>query len=300
MTVEEIIEAKISLLNTSPEALVDRVDIQQRKAWELLRERVRSLDIENGRIVKSKKNIRLISALFKELRGILTGGEYKNIVDEFIKSIDQGAKLSNRLGSQIQASFKPSLLMNEFLEFSKQRARLSLINEPAFSRIATNFTNILSAAISANQSLPLTLRQLKDTIIDKNNDVIVGSNIRTYATTTQAVADRQYSTLVKDAVGAKWFRYVGGKEMDTTREFCEERLGKYYHENEVKEWAGESWAGQIDGTNSTNIFDFAGGWNCRHTISMVSLASVPMDVIRRNIANGNFSPTEREKILLGL
>lgn len=88
---------------------------------------------------------------------------------------------------------------------------------------------------------------------------------------------REYSTQYKRAQGQilankfniQYFKY-SGTEMDTTRCFCDQRIGNIYTKEEIQSWADLEWRGKIKGTNSSNIFQVAGGWNCQHTIRPVS------------------------------
>lgn len=100
-------------------------------------------------------------------------------------------------------------------------------------------------------------------------------------------------------LSAEWFKYVG-RPIDDTRPFCRERAGQFFHRKEIESWGSLTWEGQIEGTNSSNIFSFAGGWGCRHIISPVSEFIIPKDVLLRNIENGNYTPNEWSKKKLGL
>jgi hypothetical protein len=112
------------------------------------------------------------------------------------------------------------------------------------------------------------------------------ANVKTYAGTTYATAERALTNSIFKDLNWKWFRYVGG-EIDTTRTFCEERNGKYFHRNSIAEWADEGeWSGQIEGTNSENIFVFLGGWNCRHSLIPVTIRRVPESIVADARAKG--------------
>ena len=91
------------------------------------------------------------------------------------------------------------------------------------------------------------------------------------------IVAREYSTQYKRAQGqilankfnVQYFRY-SGTEIETSRCFCDQRIGNIYTKKEIESWADLEWSGKIKGTNSTNIFQVAGGWNCRHNIRPVS------------------------------
>ena len=82
--------------------------------------------------------------------------------------------------------------------------------------------------------------------------------------------------------------YAGG-ELPTTRPFCEERVGKFFHYKEIESWASENWAGKNSETTAQNIYEYLGGWNCQHTLIPVTIEMVPQEVIDRNIESGNYT-----------
>ena len=95
-------------------------------------------------------------------------------------------------------------------------------------------------------------------------------------------------------------QYAGGLIKDS-RQFCVERDGKFYHLKEVQSWGNiQQWQGRYRRTNEQNIVEWLGGYNCKHVFAFRSLASVPMDVILRNMENGNYTPSRVERELLQL
>jgi len=127
------------------------------------------------------------------------------------------------------------------------------------------------------------------------------SHVKRVAYDAFAVSDRTYTNTVSNVLGIEWYFYSGGT-IDDTRDFCQERIGKYFHKKEVEGWGenksccglkypnSNGWQGRNTLTNKTTIFTLAGGYNCKHSISPVSLRSVPKSVVQRNIENGNYKP----------
>jgi hypothetical protein len=126
---------------------------------------------------------------------------------------------------------------------------------------------------------------------------------RQVALDTFSIADASVVATYSNEYEFEWFQYVGGT-MKTTRPFCLERDGNYYHRKEIEAWgdgkkttglalpsAGE-WGGRIDGTSASTIFSYRGGFGCRHLIMPVSVFSVSREVIVRNIEQGFYEPTE--------
>ncbi len=126
--------------------------------------------------------------------------------------------------------------------------------------------------------------------IDQVRDYVVGNSevesramsyTRTFIKDTLLTYSRTYQQAVTADLGLQYFLYSGGI-MDTTRDFCEERSGNYYHKKEIEAWADLEWKGKKKGTTESSIFHFAGGWNCGHQIIPVSDLIVPQDVKDRN------------------
>jgi hypothetical protein len=86
--------------------------------------------------------------------------------------------------------------------------------------------------------------------------------------------------VASDAVGAEFFLYQG-RPIDTTRPFCRARAGKYWHRREIESWADEEWSGKTKGTTTATIFNYLGGYNCRHVLVPVRQDVVPASDLER-------------------
>ena len=76
-----------------------------------------------------------------------------------------------------------------------------------------------------------------------------------------------------------WIKYTGGL-IETSRDFCIEKDGGYYHVGEVRLWPRQEapWQGMLPATNKYTIFTNAGGYNCRHNFEYVDAKKVPQSV----------------------
>lgn len=72
---------------------------------------------------------------------------------------------------------------------------------------------------------------------------------------------------IRKELRLKFAMYEGG-EIETTREFCEERNGHIFHESEILGWANIDWEGKNE-TGYNPLIDL-GGYNCRHRLRWVS------------------------------
>ena len=72
---------------------------------------------------------------------------------------------------------------------------------------------------------------------------------------------------IRKGLGLVFAVYEGG-EIETSRDFCDERNGKVFHISEVEGWVNLEWQGKPE-TAYNPIIDL-GGYNCRHTLRWVS------------------------------
>lgn len=82
----------------------------------------------------------------------------------------------------------------------------------------------------------------------------------------------------------EFFKYQG-RPIDTTREFCRARSGKFFHRKEIEEWGRSAsekpWKGMNKCTNAVNIFLLLGGMKCRHVLIPVRQGVVPSEDLER-------------------
>jgi hypothetical protein len=71
---------------------------------------------------------------------------------------------------------------------------------------------------------------------------------------------------IRKDLGFKYAIYEGG-EIETTRNFCEQRNRKVFSEQEINSWRDLSWQGK-NTIGYNPIFD-CGGYNCRHKLRWI-------------------------------
>jgi hypothetical protein len=229
---------------------------------------------------------------------VLAGSEYKEAVKSFLDSIDKGVQLTDEIARTFEESFEPNQVQKQLLQISKQNAINAFYGSGLDARFTQPFLEQLTANVAARAPLREAVNALEGLVVGTEaNDGRILANIKTTATTAQAVADRSYSAAVNEELGIEWYEYLGG-EIDTTRPFCRNREDGIYHKKEIEAWGDGknsagindirdgTWAGRIDGTDSRSIFTFVGGWNCRHYLVPVPENKVPDTVKARARAEG--------------
>lgn len=298
-SLDKLVKDKIALFESVPEKLATAAIKTQAEVWRKIRPILDDMDVSAaGNIEQTEGNIRRISLIAEELKKVLAGTEYKEAVRSFLGSIDQGVQLTDEIAKTFESGFQPNEIQKQLLQISKQNAINAFYGSGLDARFTQPFLEQLTANIAARAPLREAVNALETIVTgDGKADGKILANIKTTATTAQAVADRSYSAAVNDELGIEWYEYLGG-EIPTTRPFCEHREGKIFHRKEIEAWGDGNnsggikdiqdgtWAGRIDGTDSKSIFTFVGGWNCRHYLVPVPDRKVPDTVKARAKAEG--------------
>ena len=296
---DELVARKIKLLETVPETIVTAAEKAQRDAWRKLGPLLAEMDVDaTGNIRQTEDNIRRIGLITDELNKVLAGGEYKDAVQSFLASIDEGVQLTDDIAKKIDASFKPDNVQRQLLAISKQNAINAFFGSGLKENVTQPFLEQLTANVAARAPLNQAVKALQGVIEGtETTDGRLLANVRTTANTAQAIADRSYAAAVNENLGIDYFQYLGG-EIPTTRPFCAHREGAIFHRKEIEAWGdgknsagindirNGTWDGRIDGTDSRSIFTFVGGWNCRHFLVPVIKQKVPPSVIARAKSEG--------------
>lgn len=296
---EKLVSDKIKLFESVPAKLETAAIKTQAEAWKKIRPILAEMDVDAaGNIEQTENNVRRIGLINEELKKVLAGSEYKEAVKSFLDSIDKGVQLTDEIARTFEESFEPNQVQKQLLQISKQNAINAFYGSGLDARFTQPFLEQLTANVAARAPLREAVKTLETLVTgDGTADGKILANIKTTATTAQAVADRSYSAAVNEELGIEWYEYLGG-EIDTTRPFCRNREDGIYHKKEIEAWGDGknsaglndikdgTWAGRIDGTDSKSIFTFVGGWNCRHYLVPVPDSKVPDTVKARARAEG--------------
>jgi hypothetical protein len=117
-----------------------------------------------------------------------------------------------------------------------------------------------------NEGNLATFRQTITSLISTEK---LNINIISKAQDLVTIFKRTSTITLANEKGVEYFRYAGGT-IDSIRCFCEKRVGNIYSKKEIQSWATEKWQGKIPSTNKVNIFSYLGGFNCLHTLQIVS------------------------------
>lgn len=311
MSLREIIEKKNKQLRSIPENFLSDVEKTEKEVYaKLLTQISRLKTSKDGRILITKSNISIAADIAEEIKSIVLNGEYIAAIINLTKDIDSQAVLTDDYFTKaFGAAFKESEVANAALEASK-KASIEALTNSVPDNFKTEISGLLNDAVSSGTSITDLQNQIKDySITSKENE----SKLYKYASETAhdavAYSDRAYTNIISEELEPEFYLW-SGTEQENSRCFCEERKGKYFHFREIEAWGrgedigackqGTHWQGADPNTNEQTIFIVAGGFSCIDSILPVSAAVVPREVIERNIANGNYNPSEKEMELLGV
>jgi len=307
------LKEKEGRLENIPSLFEKDVEKYQRTIFDELVRLLDGLKRDGGKIIfngENLENIAIVEKTIEELKEKLLSGDYVRSVDDFIKEFDFQADLNDTYFKN-EFNFKKSIAADEVLNLAKKGAVEALVGEPLDSNFILPIKSILNDAVTSGASWVETVQNIRDFV--EGNPESDGRLLRyakQIARDEFSIADRSYNNAIADELEIEFFIW-SGQSLQNSRCFCRERANKYFHYKEIEAWArgedlGEcdlgdgSWQGEHDGTNEQTIFQYAGGWNCLHTIMGVSVFNVPKEDVQRAIDKGYYQPTEKELDLLGL
>lgn len=303
---------KVRRLTTVPDDFLSKIPASESQVYDKVVELLSRLQIKDGKYVISTANLEIAANISQALREALLSSSYVEAVAEFASEFDQQAAVSNKLFASTFPGFKPSEVAVNLVQIAKRDAIDLLLNRESDSAFVSPLAETITQAVVNGSGYGETLKSIRTFI--EGNDKIDGALLRyskQQAHDTFAVADRSYTSLVSEQLDAEWFFY-SGDVIATSRAFCEERHNQYFYYKEIELWGagkrtegmslpqGGTWNGRVPETNSATIYSYAGGINCGHSIIPVSIFSVPLTVIKRNISAGLYEPTAKEAELLEL
>lgn len=302
-TISEIIAEKTRRLTTVPDEYLTQVERSQKKIFPQIVELLNQLALDSsGNIILNNANLAIASNVKELVQGILSESEYINAVREYATQMNEQAKISNQLFAKAFDGFEASTKAEALFKLTQKNAVDLMVNSIGNQRFADVVRENIETAISSNAGFTETVRQLQTIVIgDEEVDGKLLQYNKQIAHDTFAIADRNYTSTVSEELDAEWFFY-SGSEIETTRPFCAARHNEYFYYKEIESWpstAGD-WAGRIPGTNSSTIYSYAGGYNCRHSIIPVSVRRVPKNKVLEAINQYGYEPDAATEKYFGL
>lgn len=235
-----------------------------------------------GYILQSAANRRVLYDAENLVYEILPGREFTSLVQEAIQVIPELDNINVRYFESVNNKFAANRAFIKNLQTSTiKNIESTILQDGLQSQVKTPLVNILNQNVNMGGQFSGMLKQTREFI--EGNDEVEGrvmSYSRTYLRDSLFNYSRSYQESTTNDLGLDWYLYSGGL-IDKSREFCIERVDKYFHRSEVERWANLDWQGKKAGTTESSIFIFCGGWNCSHSLIPVHESVVPKEDLER-------------------
>jgi hypothetical protein len=285
-------------INNSIDKMNKRVPSIQKDIYDSLQEDLRNLELQDGRIKASVKNLSLINSIKNKLNKIILTDVYKSEVKDFAKSFNEITALQNNYWRGIEKQFKPKPLLQAIKEQAITDTVSKLTEAGIGANIAEPIADILRTNITTGGSYKDLTNQLRESLVNTQTPGTMEKYVGQITTDAVNQYSNQYTQIVSNDLGYEWFKY-DNTDIVTTRPFCDAMTDRpYFHISEVPallraegltyinkktgqrepvmiyEKTGLP-SGMIPGTDASNFFIRRGGYRCGHSIRPVNERQVP-------------------------
>jgi hypothetical protein len=215
------------------------------------------------------KSLKELIKLKKDIANtIVTNAPYQLQVAEVIKGFEMLAELSNEYITVAISDFKPKKALYEaILETNIATTKDALLGAGIRENFGTAIQEVLKdniAGIGSRSELNKTLRKfIEGTDTEK---AFLNRYIKQTTNDSVMTFNAEYIQTIAEDLDVEYYLYQGTLIQDS-RPFCVARAGRYFTTDQVKAWPNlKGWQGRMAGTNSTTIFSYRGGYNCRHQL----------------------------------
>lgn len=228
---------------------------------------VAKLNTKNGNLIASVQNLKILRDFTNELSAIIgKSAEIDKVVIEFTKGLEVSTKYINEYFSTLTVGFASNQELYKVLKTQIIGDTVDLLKGVGMeANLLQPIKDILRQNITTGGSYKNLQKQLLQTVNSDKVKRYVGQ------ITNDAIMgyERNYMITIAQDLKMNYYLYQG-TEKNSTRPFCQSKVGKFFTADEVKNWADMSWEGKRIGTNQATIFYFVGGYNCRHRLLPVS------------------------------
>lgn len=299
-------------INDSISNMGKRVPSIQKDIYDSLQEDLRKLDLQDGKIKATVKNLSLINSIKNKLNRIILTPEYKQQVKEFARSFNEITSLQNEYWKGIDKLFKPKALLQAIKEQAIGDTVSKLTEAGIGANIAEPIADILRTNITTGGSYKDLTKQLRESLVNTETPGTMEKYIGQITTDAVNQYSAQYTQVVSSDLGYQWFKY-DNTDILSTRPWCDAMTDQpYFHISQLPRLIkGEGLTylnkktgkrepvpiyektglptGMIPGTDASNIFIRRGGYRCQHQIRPVNERQVPADIVARIKASPEYN-----------
>jgi hypothetical protein len=255
-------------------AIESRMDEALPRVFSKLSDQV--IDLASDLSLDPKDRAKTLKELIKLKKDIadtiIQNAPYQLQVAEVIKGFEMLSQLSNEYITLAIGDFKPKKeLYKAILESNIATTKDALLGAGIRENFGTAIQEVLKdniSGIGTRSELNKTLRKF----IEGTPEESAFLNRYIKQTTNDAVMtfNSEYIQTIAEDLDVEYYLYAGTVISDS-RAFCTARAGRYFTTDQVKAWPNlKGWDGRMKGTNSSTIFIYRGGYNCRHQLWPVS------------------------------
>jgi hypothetical protein len=285
-------------------SFIERIPASQTDMLDALDEELRKLDLQNGNIKPTIKNLNIVTNIKNKLMKVILTDAYKSQVKAFLNSFNEITKLQNQYWRSIETSFKPSSILKEIKKIAIEDTAAKLMETGLEASVAQPIKDILTTNITQGGSYKDLQAQLKNALGGNAPEVPGILDRHTKQVTVDATNqyNRNYTQIASSDLGFEWYAYQNTL-INTSRPFCismHER--RYFHVSQIpdlleakdmyytkknKDGTTERRKVELDpktklprgmypNTNVSNFLTLLGGYNCGHQPGPVSANLVKM------------------------
>ena len=293
---QDVIE---QVIDESVLKLLKGTDTTQKAMFNKIMALARGLTLNaDGTIKQSTANLKAIREVKAILSNTLKTKAYKADVKGYTDEFNTVKGINDEYLGTLSEGFNPEKLV--YKEVQKQAVSLtqsSLLGAGVDENIIKPVANILQDSITSGAMYGDMIQSLQTEIL---GDAERLGHLKRYSSQISWDAieqfNRQYKNTVSSDLGMEWFQYSSGTSQDS-RSYCKKRVRRFFHKKEIEQSSKGKWEGKIPNTTSSNIFTYAGGYNCRHSYDPVLIDGVPNHVKERNYSKGNIGTTEEKNVV---
>lgn len=282
------INKTITLFNNR---FLEGVTTRQNGMWRLILGTIKKLETDAaGNILSNTANLKLLRTLRGDIKNIVLTKTYKAEVATYLKSFSELKAINDTYYQAIASGTYTAnkFVYNEVLNYTAEATANSLLDAGIMENVVKPIETVLTQNITTGGTFTDLTEVLQREVL---GDPQTAGKLSRYTKQITTDALNQFNANYNQTVSQDLsleFYYYSGAVKETTRPYCRERAGNYYHKREVEESAAEQWPGKIPGTNASNILTYRGGYNCGHQWLAVDALAVPKSVRERAINKGYY------------
>lgn len=274
---QELDELILAAISTYEKAIVS----VQNKLYDNILLKLKDLELVDGYIKQSAGNRKIIREVQDEFDDVINNSKYIPATRNYLLVIPKINDLTTEYFQTISETFQPNKQFLKSLQVQTIKNINDLIlNDGLQANVKIPLNQILEQNVSSGGSYSGMLQQVRDYVKGGEQEGQLLKYVKTYTTDALFSYSRSYMEATTADLKLDWYLYSGGI-IDTTRDFCQERTGKYFHRKEIESWANLEWKGKRPGTTKSSIFIYLAGYNCRHELIPVSTLIVPKEDLER-------------------